>query len=62
MISRYLYVNFENFFDMKFMIMDYRMVLISFIFCFLLVLMCMFISHLFLYKVSLINNIKDDKF
>ena len=62
MISRYLYVNFENFFDMKFMIMDYRMFLISFIFCFLLVLMCMFISHLFLYKVSLINNIKDDKF
>ncbi len=62
LISRYLYVNFGNYFDFEFVIMDYKIFLVSFIFCVWLVLICMFLSHLHLYKVSLINNIKDDKF
>lgn len=62
LISRYLYLNFGNFFDIKFIIMDYRWFLISFLIGFILVLMSMFICHWRLYRVSLINNIKDDKF
>ena len=62
LINRYLFSNFVNFFDIKVMIMDYKVFLISILFIFILVLVCMFYSHRCLYKNSLINNIKDDKF
>lgn len=60
--NRYLYDNLDGFFDMNFEMMDYQLFLLSALVSFLLVLGCMFLSHLCLYRDSLINNIKDDKF
>ena len=62
LINRYLYVNLDDFFDMSFKMVDYKLLFFSFLISFLLVLWCMFLCHLRLYKDSLINNIKDDKF
>ena len=62
LVSRYLYSNFSIFFDLKFMIMNYPIFLICFLISFVLVFGCMFLSHICLYKDSLINNIKDDIF
>lgn len=62
LINRYLWSNFEKFFDIKVMVFDYKVFLVSVFASFILVLSCMFLSHLNLYKNSLIKNIKDDKF
>lgn len=58
MISRSLYKNLGVYFDIGMNIFDYKIFLISFTMCFLLIFVCMFISHLHLYKDSLISNIK----
>ena len=60
MISSNLYKNLGIYFDVKMSIFNYKIFLVSFIICFGLIFICMFISHLHLYKDSLISNIKGE--
>ena len=62
LISRYLYVNLDRFFEIDLVFMNYKVFILSFLMSFLLVFGCMILSHLRLYRNSLIYNIKDDKF
>ncbi len=62
LINRYLYVSFSKYFDINFISINYKIFLIGFIFILLLVFLSMLVCHFRLYKFSLINNIKDDKF
>lgn len=60
MISNGLYRNIGMFFEVSVDVFDYGLFCISFVFCFLIIFICMYISHLHLYKKSLIENIKSN--
>lgn len=58
MISNGLYKNIGNYFKINIGIFDYKLLLVSFIICFILIYICMIISHKVLYRKTLIQNIK----
>ena len=60
LISNGLYKNLGMYFNINISIFNYDLFVLSFICCFLLIFMCMFLSHLNLYRNSLILNIKGD--
>ena len=61
LISNGLYENLGMYFEVNISIFNYSLYILSFIGCFLLIFICMFVSHLNLYRNSLILNIKCDK-
>ena len=60
LISNGLYENLGMYFEVNISIFNYSLYILSFIGCFLLIFICMFVSHLNLYRNSLILNIKCD--
>ena len=60
LISNGLYENLGMYFEINISIFNYSLYILSFIGCFLLIFICMFVSHLNLYRNSLILNIKCD--
>ena len=58
MISNGLYKNIGNYFKINIGIFDYKLLLVSFFICFILIYICMIISHKVLYRKTLIQNIK----
>ena len=60
LISNGLYENLGMYFEVNTSIFNYSLYILSFIGCFLLIFICMFVSHLNLYRNSLILNIKCD--
>lgn len=60
LISNGLYENLGMYFEVNTAIFNYSLYILSFIGCFLLIFICMFVSHLNLYRNSLILNIKCD--
>ena len=60
LISNGLYKNLGMYFEINMSIFNYGLFILSFIGCFLLIFICMFLSHLNLYRKSLILNIKCD--
>lgn len=60
LISNGLYENLGMYFEVNISIFNYSLYILSFIGCFLLIFICMFVSYLNLYRNSLILNIKCD--
>ena len=60
LISNGLYENLGMYFEVNISIFNYSLYILSFIGCFLFIFICMFVSHLNLYRNSLILNIKCD--
>ena len=60
LISNGLYKNLEMYFTVNMSIFSYDIFVLSFMCCFLLIFICMFLSHLNLYRNSLILNIRGD--
>ena len=60
LISNWLNKNLGMYFKVNISIFNYKLFVLSFFACFLLIFMCMFFSHFNLYRNSLIQNIKDD--
>ena len=58
LISNSLYQNIGRYFDVNIGIFGYELFGSGFVICLLLIFICMFISHLNLYRQSLIQNIK----
>lgn len=60
LISNFLYKNLGMFFEINVKVFNYELFILSFVICFLIIFICMFFSHLNLYKNTLISNIKCD--
>ncbi len=62
LVFKFLYENLGKIFNVKMPIFDYKILLISLLICFIIVTLCMILSHHSLKKESLIVNIKSDIF
>ena len=60
LISNSLYKNLGDYFSINLGIFDYRLFLLSFFVCFLMIFICMVISHISLYKKTIIQNVKSE--
>lgn len=62
LISNSLNNNLGKYFNIDIGVFDYHLFCYSFLFCFLIIFICMVTSHFSLYKKTIIQNIKDERF